>query len=197
MKKTSLLVALPAVALSGLLLSGCGMFRSHKAWDTAQQQSPLEIPPSLDRPSTSDALVIPPPGANQPTANGATASVGGATGQIADGFVLADSVDNTYHRVGQVLEGGSLGQLVSHDDTAHSYTLSVSDAVAKQKKKGFFGRLFGHDKSDSASTVGGAGSHQVQVSVNGSGTNASEIRAEGNAAAVANVIDTLKSRLGH
>ena len=196
MKKTSLLVALPAVALAGLLLSGCGMFRSHKAWDTAQQQSPLEIPPSLDRPSTSDALVIPPPGANRPTANGATASVGSTAGQIADGFVLADSVDNAYRRVGQVLEGGSLGQLAGHDDSAHSYTLNVSDAVAKQKKKGFFGRLFGHDKSDSASTVGGAGSHQVKVSINGSGTNASEIRAEGSAAAVAKVIDTLKSSLG-
>ncbi len=195
MKKTSLLVALPAVALSGLLLSGCGMFRSHKAWDTAQQQSPLEIPPSLDRPSTSDALVIPPPGANRPTANGATASVGAAAaGQIADGFVLADSVDNAYHRVGQVLESGSLGQLVGHDDTAHSYTLNVS-AAAQQKKKGFFGRMFGRDKSDSAATMG-AGSHQVQVSINGSGTNASEIRAEGNAAAVAKVIDALKSRLG-
>lgn len=196
MKKTSLLVALPAVALSGLLLSGCGMFRSHKAWDTAQQESPLEIPPTLDRPSTSDALVIPPVGANQPTANGATASVGAAGGQIADGFVLADNVDNAYHRVGQVLESGSLGQLVGHDDTAHSYTLSVSDAIAKQKKKGFFGRMFGHDKGDSASTAGGAGSHQVQVSISSSGTSASEIRAEGNAAAVAKVIDTLKSRLG-
>jgi len=195
MKKTSLLVALPAVALSGLLLSGCGMFRSHKAWDTAQQQSPLEIPPSLDRPSTSDALVIPPPGANKPTANGATASVGAAAaGQIADGFVLADSVDNAYHRVGQVLEGGSLGQLVGHDDAAHSYTLSVSNAAAKQKK-GFFGRMFGRDKSDSAASMG-AGSHQVQVSINASGTNASEVRAEGNAAAVAKVIDALKSRLG-
>lgn len=194
MKKTSLLVALPAVALSGLLLSGCGMFRSHKAWDTAQQQSPLEIPPSLDRPSTSDALVIPPPGANQPTANGATASVGAAAGQIADGFVLADSVDNAYHRVGQVLESGSLGQLVGHDDATHSYTLNVS-AAAQQQKKGFFGRIFGRDKSDSAATMG-AGSHQVLVSINGSGTNASEIRAEGNAAAVAKVIDALKSRLG-
>jgi hypothetical protein len=196
MKKTSLLVALPAIALSGLLLSGCGMFRSHKAWDTAQQQSPLEIPPSLDRPSTSDALVIPPPGANQPTANGATASVGAVEGQIADGFVLADSVDNTYQRVGKALEGGSLGQLTSHDDATHSYTLNVSDVVAKRKKKGFFGRMFGHDNSDSASTVGGSGSHQVQININGSGTNASEIRAEGSAAAVSKVIDTLKSKLG-
>lgn len=196
MKKTSLLVALPAVALSGLLISGCGMFRSHKAWDTAQQESPLEIPPSMDRPSTSEALVIPPPGANQPTANGATAKVAGVQGQITDGFVLSDSVDNTYRRVGQALESGTLGQVVGHDDAAHTYTVTVSGAAAAQKKKGFFGRMFGRDKSDSASTVGAGGAHQVQISVNGSGDNASEVRAEGNAGAVAKTIDALKSRLG-
>ncbi len=195
MKKTSLLVALPAVALSGLLLSGCGAFRSHKAWDTAVQEAPLEIPPSLDRPSTSDALVIPPPGANQPTANGATASVGSAGGQITDGFVLADSVDNAYRRVGQALESGNLGEVVGHDDATHSYTLNVSDAVVQQKKKGFFGRLFGRDKGGAARAPG-AGSHQVQISVNNSGTAASEIRAQGNAAAVGKVVDALKSRLG-
>jgi hypothetical protein len=195
MKKSSLLVALPAVALSGLLLSGCGAFRSHKAWETARQEAPLEIPPSLDRPSTSEALVIPPPGANRPTANGAVARVATSSGQITDGFVLADSVDNTYRRVGQALEGGNLGQLVSHDDAAHSYTLSVSDAVARQEKKGFFGRLFGRDKGESVRAPG-AGSHQVLISITGSGTSASQVRAEGNAAAVAKVIDTLKSRLG-
>ena len=53
MKKTSLLVALPAVALSGLLVSGCGMFRSHKAWKTAQQEVAAGDPAGLDRPSTS------------------------------------------------------------------------------------------------------------------------------------------------
>ena len=195
MKKTSLLVALPAVALSGLLLSGCGAFRSHKAWDKAVQEAPLEIPPSMDRPSTSEALVIPPPGANQPTANGATARVGSAGGQISDGFVLADSVDSAYRRVGQVLESGSLGELVGHDDAAHSYTLNVSDTVMQQEKKGFFGRLFGRDKGGSVRAPG-AGSHQVQISVNGSGTAASEVRAEGNAAAVGKVVDALKSRLG-
>lgn len=198
MKKTSLLVALPAVALSGLLLSGCGMFRSHKAWETAQQEAPLEIPPSLDRPSTSEALSIPPPGGNQPTANGATANVGAAAGanagQIADGFVLSDSVDETYRKVGQTLEGGSLGELVGHDDAARTYTLNVSDAVAQQKKKGFFGRMFG-GKDDSPSAPG-AMSHQVQVSITGSGSTGSQVRAVGNAAAVSKVVDTLKSRLG-
>ncbi len=193
MKKTSLLVAVPTLALAGLLLSGCGIFRSHKAWNTAKQESPLEIPPGLDRPSTSAALVIPPPGANLPTANGATANVGAASGQIADGFVLADNVDAAYQRVGKLLESGGLGQLVSHDDAAHSYTLSVA-GMAPAKKAGFFSRLFGHGKR--ADAQAGA-AQQVLISINGSGTTSSEVRAEGNAAAVARVIDSLKSSLGN
>ena len=199
MKKTSLLVALPALAFSGLLLSGCGMFRSHKAWETAQQESPLEIPPSLDRPSTSDALVIPPPGANQPTAAGATASVAGVpgqAGQISDGFVHPGSVDSIYQRVGQLLASGSLGQVVSHDDATHAYVVSVSAAEVKQQKRGFFSRIFRRGKSDSASTTGG-GVHQVQISIASSGADASEVRAQSDSlAAVASVIDTLKSKLG-
>lgn len=194
MKKSSLLVTLPVVALSGLLLSGCGAFRSHKAWDRAVQESPLEIPPGLDRPSTTEALMIPPRGANQPTASGATASVSSSGGQITDGFVVADSADAAYGRVGQVLENGSLGELVAHDDGAHTYTLSVSGAVA-QKKKGFFGRMFGRDKSGSVHAPG-AGAHQVVVSINPSGSTGSEVRAEGNPAAVSKVIDGLKARLG-
>jgi hypothetical protein len=195
MKKMSLLATLPALALGGLLLSGCGMFRSHKAWNTAQQQSPLEIPPGLDRPSTSDALEIPPPGANHPTANGATANVGGESGQIADAFVVADSVDNTYQRVGKALAGGDLGKVLSHDDAAHSYTLSVRAEGTKRKKRGFFGRMFHHSKSDAAHGSGGD-LHQVQVTVGTSGTNASEVRAVGHAAGVAKVVDALKPALG-
>jgi uncharacterized lipoprotein len=190
MKKSSLVVALPALALSGLLLSGCGMFRSHKSWDTAKQESPLEIPPGLDTPAASDALVIPPPGANNPTASGATANVGGAGGVIADGFVLSDSVDNAYRRVGQALDGGDVGKVTARDDAAHTYTLSV--VAASAKRRGFFGRLF--HRNGNADEAGMA-SRQVQVTVSGSG-NASEVRAQGPAAAVAKVVDTLKSKLG-
>lgn len=192
MKKTSLILAVPAVLLSGLLVSGCGMFRSHKAWDKAQQESPLEIPPGMNRPSTSDALVIPPRGANQPTASGATASVGG---QVSDGFVLAGDVNSVYHRVGQALQGGSLGTLVSHDDTAHTYKLVATNGAQKSAKRGFFSRMFGRDKSDSISAPAGSERH-VQISVGSSGDNGSEVRAQGDATAVGKVIDTLKSRLG-
>lgn len=206
MKKPSLAAALPVLALSILMLSGCGMFRSHKDWDTAKQQSPLEIPPGLNTPTTSDALVIPPPGANAPTANGATASAGKGGGVIVDGFVLSDGVDSVYRKVGEQLGHGDIGQILAHDDAAHTYTLSVTASAKPKKKRGFFGRLFhGSDNSDSAN--GGSGDnadaqgqggnvHQVQLSVDASGANASEVRAQGAPPAVAKVVDTLKSRMG-
>jgi hypothetical protein len=185
MKKTSLLLALPALAISGLLLSGCGMFRTHKAWDTAQQESPL------DRPAVSAALVIPPPGANTPTADGVTA--GAPSSQILDSFVQADSVDATYQLVGKVLSSGELGQLVSHDDAAHTYTFTVSDAVAQQKKKRSLFHPFG-GSGDSAKVAAGA-SHQVQISIGSSGTNASEVQVQGNPGVVPRTIDALKASL--
>lgn len=195
MKKTSLAVALPALALSGLLLSGCGMFRSEKDWQTAKQESPLEIPPGLDTPTASEALVIPPPGANQPTAGGATARVGNNAGMISDGFVLSDSVDNVYRRVGQTLDAGDIGKLEAHDDAAHTYTLSVVAADNVVEKRGFFSRMFGGGKS-SSDNAPSATPHEVQVSIVASGQNASEVRAQGAAGAVAKVVDTLKARLG-
>ncbi|HET6807415.1 MAG TPA: hypothetical protein VFH59_18425 [Frateuria sp.] len=191
MKKTSLVITLPVLVISGLLLSGCGMFRSHKAWETARQESPLEIPPGLDTPTASDALVIPPPGANSPTSAGVTADVGAAGGTIADGFVLSDTADNAYHRVGEAL--AEVGQVTAHDDAAHSYSVNV--AAVPGKKRGFFSRLFHRNGKGDAAGAGKA-SRQVQVTVTASGDNASEVRAQGQAAAVAKVVDTLKSKLG-
>lgn len=195
MKKSPLVVALPVLALSALLLSGCGMFRSQKAWETAKQESPLEIPPGLDTPSTSAALVIPEPGANNPTANGATARIGKTAPQIADGFVLADNVDNTYRRVGQALENGDIGQVIAHDDAARTYTLSVVASDQPTQKKGFFSSMF-NGKSKESADAPGATPHQVLLTIGTSGEKASEVRAQGDAAAVAKVVDTLKGRMG-
>ena len=195
MKKPSLAVTLPALALTGLLLSGCGMFRSHKAWDTAKQESPLEIPPGLDTPSASAALAIPQPGANNPTSDGVAAAVNGQPPTIADGFVLSDNVDSSYRRVGQTLENGDIGQIQAHDDTAHTFTLMVNAAPVTEVKPGLFSRMIGHGKTTTKET-GPATPHQVQLSVNPSGQNASEIRVQGDAGAVAKVVDALKARLG-
>lgn len=195
MKKSPLVVALPVLALSALLLSGCGMFRSQKAWETAKQETPLEIPPGLDTPSTSAALVIPEQGANNPTSNGATARFGKGGAQIADGFVLNDTVDNTYRRVGQALENGDIGQVVAHDDAAHTYTLTVVASDQPVEKKGFFSSMF-NGKSKQGADAPGAAPHQVTLTVGTSGEKASEVRAQGDASAVAKVVDTLKGRMG-
>lgn len=204
MKKSPLIVAMPVLALSALLLSGCGMFRSEKQWEAAKQEAPLEIPPGLDTPNSSAALVIPEQGANNPTANGATARVGDQGGSISDGFVLGDNVDSAYRRVSQALEAGDIGQVVAHDDAAHTFTLNVVAAASKAEKKGFFGRMFSSDKKPedaektppSSAGAPGAAPHQVLVTINSSGQTGSEVRAQGDAAAVAKVIDSLKSRLG-
>lgn len=190
MKKPLLLLAVSALVVSMLLVSGCGMFHSRKAWETAKQESPLEIPPGLDRPSTSAALVVPPPSANQPdTAAGTPAA---ESGQVSDGFVLKDTVDSTYQRVGRVLEHGDLGQVLSHDDEAHNYTLKLA-ADAQSKKPGFFKRLFHRGKRGAEQATG---SDQVVIHVTASGSDSSEVRAEGGVAAVGRVVDGLKSRLG-
>ncbi len=194
MKKFSLAAALPALVITGLLLSGCGMFRSERAWQNAQQKSPLEIPPGLDTPSASAALVIPPQGGNQPSLNGATARVGSTPGMITDGFILADSVDETYCRVGDALANGEIGSLQGHDDAAHSYNLSVLASDQPAEKVGLLGRLFGKGSSSSSST--NVAPRSVVVTINTSGQGSSEVRAQGDAAAVAKVIDSLKSRLG-
>jgi len=193
MKKSSLYVAMPALIVSGLLLSGCGMFRSHKAWDQAKQESPLEIPPGLDTPTATEALVIPPPGANQPTANGATASVNGKTGVIVDGFIISGPVDGTYQKVGQALAQGEIGKVTAQDAESHSYTLSVVAAPLDKHKRGFFGRMFHHDKSKDAAA--NAAPETIQLTIGASGQTASEVRAQGNPAGVEKVVDGLKAKL--
>lgn len=183
MKKSSLLVTLPALAFAGLLLSGCGMFRSTKAWETAKQETPLEIPPGLDTPPATAALVIPPAGSTGP------ADAAPVPGRISDAFVVSDGVDAAYQKVGQVLSAGGAGQVTGRDDGAHTYNVSVVGGMAPAKKRGFFGRIFHHDEGKASSDTA---THAVQVTVSPSGTSASEVRVAGDEGAVAKLIDALK-----
>jgi uncharacterized lipoprotein len=183
MKKSSLILALPALAMSALLLTGCGMFRSHKAWDKAQQESPLEIPPGLDTPSTSAALVIPEPGSGQ--AN--------APRTATDSFVLPGTVDDVYHRVGEAMSVGDLGQVTAHDDAAHTYDVAISAKTIEAKKPGMFGRMFGGGKKESTD-ASAPDARKVVLSVQPSGTG-SQVSAQGEGSAVSKVIESLRGRL--
>jgi len=193
MKKTSYALVVPALLLSVLVVSGCGAFRSKKDWERAQQEAPLEIPPGLDTPSTSAALVIPDVGSG---AGGATSSAPVAA-PVSDGFVLADDADAAYRRIGELLSVGDVGKVTAHDDATHTYQLAVNRGKP-EGRPGLFRRMFGGgkntDTADAPSSAQGA-TRSVVLTVNASGTG-SEVRAQGDADGVRRVIDALKSRMG-
>lgn len=108
-RDTSIRYALVAViAVTLIATSGCGWFRSKKdPYKNAEENRPLEIPPDLDRPRVDSAMQIPAV-ANRPASNAASAGASiSAVPQalISDGqFVLADSLDSAWRRVGLALE---------------------------------------------------------------------------------------------
>jgi uncharacterized lipoprotein len=195
MKKTSYALVVPALLLSVLVVSGCGAFRSTKDWERAKQEAPLEIPPGLDTPSTSAALVIPDVGAGA-SSNG---SAGQGAAPVSDGFVLADDADAAYRRIGELLSVGDLGTVTSHDDATHTYQIAVNRGKP-EGRPGFFRRMFGagknadQDAKDAPASASGA-ARAVQLAVTPSGSG-SEVRAQGDADGVRRVIDALKSRMG-
>lgn len=126
-----------ALLLAALTLAGCSLnpFR-HKApaYETAQQERPLEVPPGMDQPLTSEALTIPgsgtgtastattstaPPGAAAPPAAETMSAAPAAAGSTS--LTLSDTPDSAYHRVGLALERGEVGKVTAHDDAAHTY----------------------------------------------------------------------------
>jgi len=192
MKKTSYALVVPALLLSVLVVSGCGAFRSTKQWEKAKQEAPLEIPPGLDTPSTSAALVIPDAGSGSGTTAGASAAA-----PVSDGFILTDAPDAAYKRIGEVLAVGDVGAVTAHDDDTHTYQIAATSG-APEDRRGFFKRMFGGKNPDAeqAGSAGPAGNkHPVVLTVNASGAG-SEVRAQGDASGVRRVIDALKSRLG-
>jgi hypothetical protein len=74
--------------------SGCGWFRKKSDYQSSAENRPLEVPPDLTMPRTSDTMRIP--------------SVAGATGTAAasgaiSGFQVADSADSAWRRIGIAL----------------------------------------------------------------------------------------------
>ncbi|MHC1481173.1 hypothetical protein ACYJW8_13050 [Frateuria aurantia] len=198
MKKPVVFVVAPALLISVLLVSGCGIFRSHKAWESAQQESPLEIPPGLDTPATTDALIVPPPGANRPTANGATAEVNGVAGQLTDGFVVPSDAGSVFQHLGQELSKGDVGKVIASDASAHTYSVTVmspATATPPPPKRGLFGRMFHHD-SKSQSGAGEVSAHDVKINVVASGSDASVIQVQGISGAVVQTVARLRKTMG-
>ncbi len=202
-------ILLSLLLLAPIALAGCQTIKSHNpfrhkepAYKSAQQVQPLEVPPGMDQPPTTDALAIPAAGgaAAQAGATGGPAEVGAppaaaAAGAPATGtatatgtsLTLPDTPDSVYHRVGLALARGDAGQVTAHDDAAHTYQVAVDTVVTSKPEGGFFHRMFHRSHRE---TVKGT----VTIGVTPSGTGAM-VTASGNPDAAARVMTLLQQRL--
>lgn len=203
-------LALTLFVLAPVALSGCQTIREHNPfrhkeppYQSAQQEQPLEVPPGMNQPPATEALVIPSAGAPgaatgtteatpamQPAPGEAAAPAAAgasAAGDIAVSMTLADTPQSAYHRVGLALARGDAGQVTAHDDSALTYAVAVDTVVTEKAQGGFFTRMFHHDKSKVVK-----GTVTVSVTPSGSG---SLVAASGNPDAAARVMEILRQRL--
>jgi uncharacterized lipoprotein len=191
MKK--IIVAL--VLVSTVMLSGCGLFHSDKAWEKAKQENPLEIPPNMDRPNVSDALTIPSVNADHATQAMASSSTPGA-------LHLSGDVDSAYKRVGLALGNGDIGSVVSQSDSEHTYHVAMASKMQLGSSQGFMQRHFSNTQNkqaasgDASSSAAPAQSANVLVQVTAAPDGGSQVSASGDPQQVARLMNALKARLG-
>jgi len=157
---------LPTLVAATALLSGCGWMHRDKVeyYKGASETRPLEVPPDLDAPTSTKALVV--PGSSPAAAASASALAGVASTPAmappsasvsADATELhvADTADSTWQRVGLALERAQLGKVTSKDQAARSYAFEFEgsvDAAAVPTEHHWYTRVlhpFGGDKSTS------------------------------------------------
>lgn len=204
MKKLTLTLLL----LAPIVLTGCQTIKAHNPfrhkeppYKSAQQERPLEVPPGMDQPATTEALAIPEAGTGTASAAGtapstqpesaAPPSAGAAAAGVAAGgssLTLSDTPASAYHRVGLALSRSDVGQVTAHDDNALTYQVAVDSVVTQKPEGGFFHRIFHRNHSE---TVKGT----VTVSITPSGTG-SVVSAQGDPDAASRVLNVLQQRLG-
>ena len=193
-----LIVGVIAVAVSASLLSGCGFFGRNKSdYRGSQESRPLEVPPDLDTPSTSNALAIPAAGSGSTAAaapvDAAPAGLDGGDRNIGTESTLAltDGVSGAWRRVGLALDRAEIGEVTARDETAATFTVKTT---ITEREQGFFGKIFGREKV----SVGEA-TRVVHIVPNGE---ASTVQIEDESgtvvddAAARKIITALKARLG-
>jgi uncharacterized lipoprotein len=175
-------------ALLPLSLGACSLFRSHSAWQEAQETRPLEIPPDLDTPTTSGGLVVP---SATGSAMAAEAPRGGrhSTSPVGiDGLHVDDTVESTWSRVGTALERAQVGEIAARDQASHTYSLNLSVTHSSDEGRGWFKRLVTREKKTTATK---------QVSLGVSEDNGgSRVSVSGDRDAVQKVVAALRERLG-
>lgn len=195
--------AISLIAVAGLL-GGCSWFRQDTHYyDKARETQPLEVPPDLDSPVSSDTLSIPQPGSSS-ASQSTSAQTGSAppAGVISGSGSLriADSVDHAWQRVGLALERAQAGTISARDATAHTYTLEVSGLrapapAAAPAEHHWYSRIlhpFGGGSKAPADTGPVSGNLTVTVSTDGDGA---RVDVNGPEEAARRVLEILRERL--
>ena len=209
--KRNLIILLGLVAML-TLLSGCGYMRAKfgssesEVYKVGAQSKPLEVPPDLDAPNKSGALVIPEP---SPTAAPAAAdtSVPGtiiasekappgtaAPSLGGEGINVADTPVSTFKRVGLALERSGVAKIEQTDEKTRTYEVLTNGNTTQSP--GWFKKTV---------TLGTADDKKVptpvrlRIRISGSG-NESRVTIEGTTSEAAisaaqNILDTLGQRL--
>jgi uncharacterized lipoprotein len=163
-KRTSFFFVLLSVLTASSLLTGCGFIHRHfskkddSQYQKAVEERPLEVPPDLDTPNGSGALVVPSAStaakpaafttstsASAPATAGAAAasappSVATATGTVlGDELHVADTVDNVWSRVGLALERSDTTTIQSRNEGDHSYMVQTTGQTST--KPGWFKKV--------------------------------------------------------
>lgn len=213
-RSIALLMILPLLLLAG----GCKYFSRDSAKDEykrAVESRPLEVPPDLDAPANSGAMVIPEvrsapsdPAGSVRRADGAlvlgapptgspqaSATVPSAPGVAlgGEGLLVADAPANTWRRVGLALERSGAATIVARDEAGASYEIETAGEVVS--KPGWFKRAITFGKAKG--TVSAPVRLKVQVSEEGE---SSRVRIEGaddeaGREAARQVLETLRQRL--
>lgn len=114
------------VAALAAALPACGWFHKKADYYTqAAETRPLEVPPDLDTPPTTNELSVPQAGANAPAGTGASVVPISSTE-----LRVAGDVADTWRKVGAALDRGRVGTVSARDENAHSYTVDFTGSVS-------------------------------------------------------------------
>lgn len=150
-----------ATLVAASLLGGCGFLHKHfdrkePEYRKSVEEKPLEVPPDLDSPNSSGALVIPPagaasasssssasagsapPSAAAPTAVSTSEPIAAGTTLNSDGLRIADTVESAWSRVGLALERSGVATVLARDEAGHAYSVETTGHTTE--KAGWFKR---------------------------------------------------------
>ena len=205
-------------------LGGCGWFHSHKhedAYKTSAQERPLEVPPDLDKPNTTGALVIPEAGAATGTAvatapapgEAAPTAVPGAAPTPApaegaapvataapsavviagDTLHVADTVDSTWNRIGLAMEHSGAATILARDEAGRTYDVQTAEQVVS--KPGWFKKAITLGMAKGTTTAQVRLKLRVMAEGDGSKVVVEGATDDGSKAAAQALLATIKQRL--